>query len=71
MSILDALMSIPEASKKVHIAEKTLRNWRSIGIYPQIFVKLGGRVFVDIREIERLLEVQKQAARDQLRRIGS
>ena len=70
MSILETLMSISEASKKAHIAEKTLRNWRSQGVYPQIFVKLGGKVFVDIMEVEMLIEEQKKAARNKIRKLG-
>ena len=70
MSVLENLVPISDAPEKVHIAEKTLRNWRCQGFYPQIFVKLGGKVFVDISEIEQIIKRQKKVARDQLRRLG-
>ncbi|WP_419656045.1 hypothetical protein [Desulfosarcina variabilis] len=70
MSILENLIHISDAPKAIHIAEKTLRNWRSQGLYPQIFVKLGGKVFIDIGEIEKILQDQKDAALDQSRRLG-
>ena len=70
MSSLENLVPISDAPGKVHIAEKTLRNWRCQGLYPQIFVKLGGKVFVDISEIEKIIQGQKDAALDQSRRLG-
>lgn len=70
MSLLENLVHISDAPGKIHIAEKTLRNWRCQGLYPQIFVKLGGKVFVDIGEIEKIIQVQKDAALEQSRRLG-
>jgi len=70
MSLLENLVHISDAPGKIRIAEKTLRNWRCQGLYPQIFVKLGGKVFVDIGEIEKIIQGQKEAAVEQSRRLG-
>jgi hypothetical protein len=70
MSTFENLIPISSAPEKVHIAEKTLRNWRCQGIYPQIFVKLGGKVFVDISEFEKIIQRQKDEAVEKSRRLG-
>ena len=64
------LIPIKDAPNVIPFAEKTLRNWRSQGLYPEIFVKFGGKVLVDLAEVERIIERQKDAARDQSRRLG-
>lgn len=69
MSYLENLIHISDAPGKIQIAEKTLRNWRCQGLYPQIFVKLGGKVFVDMGEIEKIIQVQKKTALEQSRRL--
>jgi len=70
MTMIKDLIPIARAPEKIPIAEKTLRNWRCQGIYPQIFVKLGGKVFVDLSEFEKIIQRQKEAALDQSRRLG-
>ena len=70
MSILENLVPISDAPAKLQFAEKTLRNWRSQGLYPQIFVKLGGKVFIDISEIEKIIQGQKSAALEKSRKLG-
>lgn len=57
--MFENIIPITEVPTKIPIAEKTLRNWRYKGIYPQIFLKLGGKVFVDLDELERLVKRQK------------
>ena len=57
--MFENIIPITEVPNKIPIAEKTLRNWRYKGIYPQIFIKLGGKVFVDLDELERLVKRQK------------
>ena len=47
----------------IWVAEKTLRNWRYKGVYPQIFVKLGGKVFVDLEELAKIVAVQQKKAK--------
>lgn len=58
--ILDNIVHISEAPKKIKIAEKTLRNWRSTGLYPQLFIKIGGKVFIDLGEFENIIKAQKE-----------
>lgn len=62
--MFENIIPIADVSKKIPIAEKTLRNWRYQGIYPQIFLKLGGKVFVDLEELAKIItEQQKKAKR--------
>jgi len=57
--IMENMCTIPEASEVVKISQKTLRNWRSSGKYPALFVKIGGRVLVDLSEFTRMIERQR------------
>jgi hypothetical protein len=59
MDAFEQLVPIKEAPNHIPYAEKTLRNWRNQGNYPQLFVKFGGKVFVDLKEAEKMLEEQK------------
>lgn len=68
--IIDDLIPIAKAPEKIKIAEKTLRNWRSSGVYPTIFVKLGGKVFVDLGEYVKIIEDQKKKTREEAERLG-
>ena len=54
------LVPISKAPEIILVAEKTLRNWRSQGRYQQIFIKLGGKVFVDLQEVMQIIEDQKE-----------
>ena len=60
--VLDRLLPIAEAADKIHIAEKTLRNWRTKGVYPQIFIKLGGKLFIDLDELSGIIIRQREKA---------
>ena len=60
--VLERLLPISEAADKIHIAEKTLRNWRTKGVYPQIFIKLGGKLFIDLEELSRIIIRQREKA---------
>ena len=53
------------------IAEKTLRNWRYNGKYPQIFIKLGGKVFVDLGELAKIITEQQEQAKLSLKSNNS
>lgn len=64
------LVHIAEAPEIIGVAEKTLRNWRAQGKYPQIFVKLGGRVFVNLEEIAMIIERQTEKAIEDAKRMG-
>lgn len=52
---LERFYPIGEIEQKFPISAKTMRNWRSAGKYPQLFATLGGRVYVDLIELERTL----------------
>jgi hypothetical protein len=60
--VLERLLPISEAADKIHIAEKTLRNWRTKGVYPQIFIKLGGKLFIDLDELSGIIIRQREKA---------
>ena len=68
--IFENIIPIAKAPEKLSIAEKTLRNWRSQGLYPQIFVKLGGKVFIDLGEFAKIIQAQKEKAIARAKRLG-
>jgi len=70
MNYFENLVTIPEASEKTLIAEKTLRNWRCQGRYPQLFVKIGGKVFIDLGEFKNIVQEQKRKAAEAALRHG-
>ena len=35
------------------LQKSTLYKWKHLGKYPQLFVKLGGALFVDLNALER------------------
>ncbi len=38
------------------LSSKTLYNWKSRGKYPELFIKFGGALLVDMDVLEALLE---------------
>ncbi len=70
VKILENIIPIAKAPERISIAEKTLRNWRSQGLYPQIFVKLGGKVFIDLGEFAKIVIAQKEKAIAKAKRLG-
>jgi len=61
--MFENIIPIAQVPTKIPIAEKTLRNWRYKGMYPQIFVKLGGKVFVDLDELAKIKTAQQEKAK--------
>jgi len=55
MTIIKDLIPIGRAPEKIPIAEKTLHNWRCQGVYPEFFVKLSRKVFIDLGEFKRFI----------------
>lgn len=55
------MLPLRDASKVIKLSERTLRNWRSQGKYPEIFVKFGGKVFVDMSIVGKIIESEKAA----------
>ena len=61
--MFENIIPIADVPDKIQIAEKTLRNWRYKGINSQIFVKLGGKVFVDLSELAKIITRQQEKAK--------
>ena len=61
--IFENIVPIADVPDKIPIAVKTLRNWRYLGIYPQIFLKLGGKVFVDLDALAEIFAEQRKKAK--------
>ena len=61
--MFENLIPLTQLPTKIPIAEKTLRNWRSKGTNAQIFVKLGGKVFVDLDELAKIKTAQQEKAK--------
>ena len=38
------------------LCKSTLYKWKHLGKFPQLFVKLGGALFIDLNELEELIE---------------
>lgn len=57
--IFKNLIHIADAPKHVQFSVKTLRNWRAGGKYPEIFVKISGKVFIDIVKFEQIMIREK------------
>ena len=55
------MVTLKDASKMIKLSERTLRNWRSQGKYPEIFVKFGGRVYVDMTMVKAMIEKDRTA----------
>lgn len=39
---------------------KVLRKWKYTGVYPQIFLKFGGRIHIDLEEWDKIIEEAKR-----------
>lgn len=70
MSEFEHLVTIKKAANIYPFAEKTFRNWRSCGKHLQIFVKVGGRVLIDTREMDSLAIQDKEQTRETVKRLG-
>jgi len=55
------LVGLREASERLGLALWTLRKWASNRKIPTI--KLGGKVLVDVRDLDRLVETHRRDAR--------
>jgi hypothetical protein len=38
------------------LQKSTLYKWKHLGKYPQLFVKLGGALFVDLKALDEIIE---------------
>lgn len=61
--MFENIIPIADVPDVIPIAEKTLRNWRYNGRYPQIFIKIGGKVFVDLKELAEIITAQQKKAK--------
>lgn len=64
------LVRITEANEHIDFSVKTLRNWRCSGKYPQLFRKVGGKVFIDLEEFDKIIEQDKQNTINNAKRLG-
>ena len=55
------LVKLTDAPKHfpIPVTVKTLRNWRARGLYPELFVKIGGTIYVDLDVADRIVEAAK------------
>jgi hypothetical protein len=42
------------------LCRSTLYKWRHLRKHPQLFVKIGGALFVDLQELDRIIEAGRQ-----------
>lgn len=68
----DDLVLLKDAPKELGlpISVKTLRNWRAERVYPTLFVRIGGSVFLRKSELERIIEAQVETQLQEAKRLG-
>jgi hypothetical protein len=49
-------------AKELPLSASCLYKWRHMGKYPELFVKIGGAVFVDLDAFDRVIEAGRQRA---------
>jgi excisionase family DNA binding protein len=59
MNLNIELLTLAEAAHALRLGESTLRGWRLRGRYPDLFVRVGGRVLVRRCDLEALIEQGK------------
>ena len=69
--MFENIIPIADVPNIIPIAEKTLRNWRYKRKYPQIFIKIGGKVFVDLKELAKIASDQQKEAKLSLKSNNS
>jgi hypothetical protein len=45
------------------LCKSTLYKWKHLGKFPQLFVKLGGALFVDLNALDEIIEAGRLGAR--------
>jgi hypothetical protein len=45
------------------LCKSTLYKWKHLGKFPQLFVKLGGALFVDLNVLDEIIEAGRLVAR--------
>ena len=55
------LVKLTEAPKHfpLDVTVKTLRNWRARGLYLELFLKIGGTIYVDLDEADKIVEKER------------
>jgi hypothetical protein len=48
---------------QIPLAVSTLYKWRHLQKFPQLFVELGGAVFIDLSALQELIENGRQSKR--------
>ena len=72
MKLYKDLVLLKDAPRELELplSVKTLRNWRTQRLYPGLFVKLGGSVFVRKSELNRIIQEQLDAQMEEAHRLG-
>lgn len=65
MTDLPKLLNSREAAPCVGVAEKTLNNWRVLGLGPK-FIRAGGRIVYDPSDIEEWKSAQRRSSTSEL-----
>jgi excisionase family DNA binding protein len=65
LSILDDLLTIPEAAALLHVSEHCIRAWFTRGVKPLPRVKCGSRTLVRRSDLEDRLTVSTAPARNE------
>lgn len=45
------------------LCKSTLYKWKHLGKFPQLFVKLGGALFIDLNVLDEIIEAGRLRAR--------
>lgn len=62
-AVMDGLLTVAEFCSQTGIRQSTVRNWRDSKKYEEIFVRLGGLLFVNIHEFDSIVKYEKEVAR--------
>ena len=54
-------LSAVDAKNDFPVKSRTLYKWRHLKRYPEIFIKFGGGVFVDLDRLDKVLEAGRGA----------
>jgi len=54
----------------IDVSKNTLRQWASKLVYPELFVKFGGKVYVDLAAIPTILKQEQKKLIEEKQKIG-
>ena len=63
---MDQLIRVSKINKQSFpISTSTLYKWRHTNKYPELFIKLGGFLFIDLSELDRLCQTNRLSNKEQ------